>query len=339
MWGLLPWMVWTELSMSDTTGRLPTESGPMAQPRPFRFGVSAHTAESAAAWRRFCRRVEDQGYATLHLPDHANDQLSPIPALAVAAEATTSLRVGPLVIDNDFRNPVLLAKELATVDLLSGGRLEWGMGAGWLPSDYERTGIPYDQPGVRLRRMKESIRLMQQLFAGDEVTHHGRRYRATGAVGTPAPVQRPHPPLLVGGQGRRLLTFAARRADIVGIGPSLASHPMMGDRRVTMSEAFDQQVGWIAAASAARPAPPERHVMTFPAIVTPDRDGVVAGMARTQGRDPDELLAAPHTLVGSVEQICDTLEERRARWSVSYWSVAATAAEAFAPVVARLAGR
>jgi probable F420-dependent oxidoreductase len=275
-------------------------------------------------WRELAHSIEDLGYATLHVSDHVRDGLAPLPALAVAAEATTTLRVGPLVLANDLRNPVVAAKELATLDVLSGGRLEWGMGAGWVPRDFEATDIPMDPGRERVARLVTSIARMQAWFA----------------EGAPSPVQRPHPPLLVGGAQRGVLSLAAREADVVGIGPSLLARSIFGGPpECSPTEALDRQVGWLEAAAPERIEVVERHVVAFPAVVTDDARGRAASVGETLDWTVDDVLSAPHVLIGSVDALCDALVERRERWGISYVTVQAAAARAFAPVVARLAGR
>src|SRR6267378_5942195 len=165
----------------------------MSKPRSFRFGVQEHRAPSAAAWTEKARKVESLGYASLYLPDHFTDQLGPIAALMAAADATTRLRVGSLVFDNDYRHPVVLAKEAVTIDLLSDGRFDLGLGAGWMASDYEQAGIPYDTPGRRISRLEEAIQIIKGLLAGAPFSFTGKHYQVKAIEGSPLPVQRPHP--------------------------------------------------------------------------------------------------------------------------------------------------
>ncbi len=178
---------------------------------PFRFGVQLSHASSGAAWRTLARTVESLGYSTLFLPDHFGEQLAPLVALTVAAEATTDLRVGSLVFGNDYRHPLVLAREIATLDLLSEGRVEVGLGAGWMTTDYEQSGIPNDTPGVRVGRLAESLTIMKSLWSTGTCTFTGEHYTVAGATGAPLPYRRPHPPIIVGGGGRRVLGIAAAR--------------------------------------------------------------------------------------------------------------------------------
>src|SRR6266702_7446084 len=189
----------------------------MDRPRPFRFGVQEHRASNARAWRETARLIESLGYSAFYVPDHFGEQLGPIAALMAAADATTTIRVGALVFDNDYRHPVVLAKEVATLDLLSEGRLDCGLGAGWLASDYDQSGIPYDAPGVRIERMEEGLAIIKGLLAGGSFSFSGKHYRITSLEGHPAPVQKPHPPIVIGGGGRRMLQIAAREAEIVNV--------------------------------------------------------------------------------------------------------------------------
>ena len=236
------------------------------RPRPFRFGVGpgAIAVGSAASWRDFARRIEDLGYSTLSVGDHLVGGHGPIAAIAAAAAATSRLRVGALTFGNDYRHPVVLAQEAATLDLLSDGRLELGIGAGWMHADYERSGIPLDPAGERIERLAEAIAVLKGCFTGDPLTFEGAHYRIAGHVGRPAPVQRPHPPILVGGAGPKVLTLAAREADIVGLNVNLgAGHlgPEMGPSATRA--ATEAKVALIAAAAAgARRRPSSRSTCT-----------------------------------------------------------------------------
>src|SRR6266568_4197945 len=200
----------------------------MTRQRPFRFGVSVHQARSKEEWIALAQQAESLGYSTLQMPDHLGDQFAPVPALLAAAEATHTLRIGSFVFDNDFRHPVMLAREAATLDLLSGGRFELGLGAGWNRSEYEQAGIPYDSPGVRVSRMEEALHIIKGLLADGPVNFSGKYYTVTDLEGHPKPVQRPHPPILIGGGGKRLLSIAAREATTVGFTPTFRA---VGDRK------------------------------------------------------------------------------------------------------------
>ena len=173
--------------------------------KPFRFGVSVRHAQSRTEWMEKARKVEALGYATLTVPDHLTDLVAPMPALISAAEATKTLRIGTNVLNNDLRHPALVAREAATVDLLTDGRFELGLGAGSIKSEYDAAGFPFDQGGIRVERLAESVTIIKSLLNGEQVTFAGRHYRVTGHTIAPLPAQKPHPPILIGGNGRRLL--------------------------------------------------------------------------------------------------------------------------------------
>src|SRR5260370_29122882 len=186
----------------------------------FRFGVQVSQVESAPQWRDKARKLEDLGFSTLFMPDHFGQELAPLPAIAMAAAHTTTLRVGSLVFDNDYKHPAILAKEAATIDLLCDGRLELGVGAGWIRTDYDQLGLPYDSPAVRVDRFEEALHVIKQCFPGEKFTYHGEHYRITDYASWPKPAQE-HLPILVGGGGKRVLSLAAREADIIGVNPTL----------------------------------------------------------------------------------------------------------------------
>ncbi len=311
----------------------------MATDRRFRFGVQLSFAGSPEEWAAKARRAEDLGYATLCVPDHFDDQLAPMPALVAAAVATSTLRVGTLVLDNDYRHPLLVAKEAATVDLLSGGRLELGMGAGWLRRDYEQSGIPCDPPSVRIDRLEEGLAVVKGLLAGGKFSFRGRYYTITDHPGTPLPVQRPGPPILVGGGGRRILTLAGRVADVVSVNFDLRSGSIGPQVGITATaDATAEKVGWVREAAGDRFDQVELSYTAYLTLVTEDRDGVAAGLGSGFGLDPEQVLAMPNFLIGTVGQIADELARRRDDLGLSYVIVGGECQEAMAPVVARLAG-
>src|SRR6202165_3252471 len=207
----------------------------MGKPRPFRFAVQEHRAPSARAWQDTARQVESLGYSALYLPDHFGSQLATIAALMAAADATTRLRAGSLVFDNAYRHPAVLAKEAATLDLLSDGRFDLGLGAGWMASDYQQAGMPYDSAGTRIERLEEGLQIVKGLLGGGTFSFTGKHYQIKDLEGSPLPVQKPHPPILLGGGGRRMLRLAAREADIVNVTFNLRDgrvSPHLGRSRV-----------------------------------------------------------------------------------------------------------
>jgi probable F420-dependent oxidoreductase len=311
----------------------------MSHPRRFRFGVQTSTAASGDEWAALARQAEDLGYATMFLPDHFGDQLAPVPAMAAAAAATTELRVGALVFDNDYKHPVVLAKEMATVDVLSGGRVELGLGAGWMISDYEQSGIPYDEPAVRVDRFEEGLAVIKGLLGPDPVTFEGTHYRITAMDGLPKPIQQPGPPILIGGGLKRMLTLAGRHADIVGINPTIPNGAVDADAaRSGLAAVTDQKLEWVKAGAGDRYGDLEINLLNYACIVTDDREQVAQDFAPLFGIAPEDLLEFPHALVGSVEQICESIEANRERFDASYIVVQRDAMEAMAPVVARLTG-
>jgi probable F420-dependent oxidoreductase len=311
----------------------------MPHARRFRFGVQLSNAASAGDWADLARKAEDLGYSTLFLPDHFGDQLAPVPAMQAAADATSELRVGCLVFDNDFKHPVVLAKELATVDVLSDGRVEIGLGAGWMNTDYEQSGIPKDRAGVRIDRMEEAITVLKGLFAEEPCTFEGAHYTITGLDGMPKPLQRPHPPLLVGGGGRRMLSIAARHADIVGVNPALRTGDVDAEAAAdATAEATDRKIAWVREAAGDRFDDLELNCLVLATIATDDVGGAAELVAGGFGVDPTAVLDIPHVLMGTAGHMVDALEARRERWGFSYVVIQGDAIDAFAPVVARLTG-
>lgn len=311
----------------------------MTPVRPFRFGVQASGPATAQEWAALARKVEDLGYATLTCADHLRDQFAPIPALTAAALATTTLRVGTMVLANDFRHPAMVAKEAATLDVLSEGRFELGLGAGWQLTDYETTGLPLDPPGRRIGRLEEAIRVIKALFADGPVDFAGEHYEINGLEGTPKPVQRPHPPIVIGGGGPRVLALAAREADVVGLNVNLAVG-VLDDRAGSNAteEATQAKLDIIQSAAGDRFDQIELQVRVHAVVVTDDRQGMAELLAPGLGISPDAALASPHALAGSPEAIVDDLLARRDRWGISAITVSLDALDAMAPVVAQLAG-
>lgn len=308
--------------------------------RPFRFSVQEHVAHSATQWRDRARAIEAMGYSTLYLPDHFGDQVGPIAGLMAAADATTKLRIGALVFDNDYRHPVVLAKEAATLDLLSDGRLDFGIGAGWMITDYEQSGIAYDSPGTRIERLAEGLAIFKAFFAGGEVSFTGKHYNVTGLQAAPRAVQKPHPPIVLGGGGRKMLELAAREADLVNVNFNLREG--RSSRRVGQTgtaPATEEKLGWIREAAGERFEHIELGAWTLQASVTDDRDAIVEAFAPRMGMEPEDLLQIPHVLIGSVGQIVEDLEKRRERFGFSHVIIPDDAADDLAPVVARLAGK
>ncbi|MGE0136425.1 MAG: TIGR03621 family F420-dependent LLM class oxidoreductase [Ilumatobacteraceae bacterium] len=309
-----------------------------AHPRRFRFGVEMLGPFDGMSWADSARRLEQLGYSTLFVPDHFHNGLGPITAMATAAVATTELVVAPMVLACDFRHPAVLARELATIDVLSGGRLEVGLGAGYNPLDYSRSGIGHDPPRVRVDRLIEHTHVLRGLFSDAPFSFSGEHYRIDDLDGTPKPVRPGGPPIIVAGGGSRLLTFAARHADIVGVNPSLPSAPDASTALDALPDAIDRKFELVRRVAGDRFDALEITSWTSVAAITDDLSRVRARLHAAFG-DAALALQSPVVLAGSVGQVVDELVRRRERWGYSYVALQADQAEAFAPVVAELAGR
>jgi len=299
----------------------------MTARHPFRFGIVAATARTADEWADKARRVESLGYATLVIPDRVQHTLSPLPALTAAAAATTSLRVGTYVLANDFRNPVLLAKDAATLDVLSAGRFELGLGSGIpMPEDNQMLGIPFDSGSVRVDRLAESLSLLKRLWAGERATAPGPHYAALDAAITPLPVQQPRPPILIAAGSRRLLALAGREADIV----ALTMQP------TAQESAVSEKVGWLRGAAGERFEQLELNVNLMAV-----GDQVPSQLRMRMGVTAEDLarMGAFPALVGTTDQMCERLLRWRESLGISYVMVADELMEGLAPVVERLTGR
>lgn len=315
--------------------------------RPFRFGIINERSHAADAWTRRAQQAEALGYSTFLIRDHFGDdffgdQLAPIAALMAAAAATRTLRVGSLVFDNDYRHPVVLAKEAATLDLLSGGRFELGLGAGWLRTDYTRAGMSFDPGGVRVDRLAEAVQVLRGYFADGPFSFSGKHYAIDGLVGFPKPVQRPHPPILVGAGSPRMLRLAGREADIVGIlGSSTRTGTMLDDPAERRAEAVAEKVALIRQGAGERFDAIELSTIVGITLTDAPRAAAQAQIDRRgwSGVTPDDVLAMPTLAIGTIDAIVETLEARRERFGLSYYVVSDAAIETFAPVVARLRGR
>jgi len=306
--------------------------------RPFRFSAQVSNASSATEWAETARKVEDLGFSSLGMSDHFGEQLAPVPAMVAAAAATSTLRLAAFVLDNDYRHPLVLAREAATVDLLTDGRLELGLGAGWMKSDYEQSGISYDRPGLRIDRFEEGLAVIKGVLAEGPFSFTGEHYCVTDHHGYPRPSQMPRPPIIIGGGGKRVLSIAAREADIVSVNADLREGLGGLEAAPSLTPArTDEKLGWVKEAAGARLADIELHVLVGFCMVTDDIDAVAQGMAPAFGISPEETSHVPIGLFGSIDAMVDELRWRRERWGFSYISVEA-GWEQFARVVARLAG-
>jgi probable F420-dependent oxidoreductase len=312
----------------------------MAHDRRFRFGVQTSGAGSRREWQEKARKIEALGYSTLYMPDHFIETLhAPMVGIAMAAEATASLRIGTLVLGNDYKHPAVVAKEFASLDVLSDGRVEAGIGAGWMKTDYDALGLPYDSPGMRIERLGEALAILKGAWSDGPFSLDGRHYKLTDYDGLPKPAQKPHPPVLVGGGGPKLLRLAGREADIVGINPNLRAGEISADAvQDTIAAMTKQKIEWVREGAGDRFDDLELQIRHFMTSITDDRRALADAIAPGFGLEPEVALESGVALVGTVDECCDLLAQRREKWGVSYVVLGDDQYEAFAPVVARLAG-
>jgi probable F420-dependent oxidoreductase len=307
--------------------------------RPFRFAVELHGPFDGKSWTDTVREVEGLGYSTLFVPDHFNEGLGPITAMASAAAVTTTLNVGSLVFDCDYRHPAVLAREMASIDAISGGRLELGIGAGWMRWDYDVTGIPMDPPKVRVDRMIETFHILKALFNEEPVTFKGEHFTITDLPGTPRPHTPGGPPILIGGGARRLLRFAGGNAEIVGLNASIHSGEIdTAAAHDGLASSIDDKWLWLREGAGDRYDNIEINSWLAVAEVTDDTPAMAAVMGELFSAPPDDVLQSPLALIGSIAECADRLQERRERWGYSYITIPADKAHVFAPLVAQLTG-
>ncbi len=316
---------------------------------PFRFAVQATNAAGGREWRDTVRKVEDLGYSTLFLADHylgpgpaqraahtPRQDLAPIAAMAAAAAVTETLRIGCRVFCIDYHVPAVLAKEAATLDLLSDGRLELGIGAGWSGIEYDALGLEFDRPGRRIAKLAEVVALIRAHWQGDELDYSGDFVRVHGYAGRPRPVQQPHPPIMIGGGGQRVLSLAGREADIV----SISSVPFVArDADGLDPQAVAQRrIEFVRTAAGERYAQLDVESSPYFTEITGDPETVLAGLAKSTGIAADLLRDHPNVLIGSSESVVELLHSRRETLGVNYVTVQQAQIESFAPVVALLHG-
>jgi probable F420-dependent oxidoreductase len=317
--------------------------------RPFRFAVQAANAASGDQWRSLAREVEELGYSTLFLADHylgpgpaqkaahtPRQDLAPIAAMAAAAAATTTLRVGCRVFCIDYHVPAVLAKEAATLDLLSDGRLEFGIGAGWSDGEYRAMGLEFDTPPRRIAKLREVVALFKAHCAGEELDVRGEFVTAAGYAGRPRPVQRPHPPVMIGGARSHVLSYAGREADIV----SISNVPFVerNDAGLTPAQEMERRIGYVRVGAGERIDGLDIESSPYFTAVTDDPAAALAAISASTTIPIAVLTDHPNVLVGSVASVIETLRSRRAELGINYVTVQQDRTEAFAPVVAALAG-
>jgi probable F420-dependent oxidoreductase len=306
---------------------------------PLRFAVDLQHPLPDRSWPDSAREVESLGYSTMFVPDHFDEGIGPLAAMTTAAAVTSTLNVGALVLDSDFRHPAVVARELASIDMLSEGRLEVGLGAGWKRLDYERSGIAMDPPKTRVDRLIEHTLVLKGLFAGGPFSFKGEHYTIAELEGTPAPHRAGGPPIVIGGGGRRVLRFAGATAEIVGVNASIHSGEVdVAAAQDALPERIDQKVEWVREGAGERFDDLELNAWLAVAEVTDAADEFAAALGVAFESDPADVLASPLTLIGSPGEIRERLHERRERWGYSYTVIPVDKARDFAPIVAELAG-
>jgi probable F420-dependent oxidoreductase len=311
--------------------------------RPFTFLVDDFTATNATELGERARRAEALGATTFVIPDHLVPMMAPIPYLATVAAATERIRISAFVHNNDLRHPVILAKDLATLDILSGGRLDVGIGAGWNKPEYDAVGLPFDPVGVRVSRLTEAVAVLKGCFGEEAFSFAGDHYTITDYDGQPKPIQQPHPPIFIGGGGRRTLTLAGREANIVGLAPRILREQRSDPRSITWA-ATEEKLAWVREAAGDRFDGLTFNVYPsgWPITVTDDLHGearkVIDRMKERSGIEltVDEVIASPHIFIGSIERFVEKFEELRERFGISSFMVGSL--DELGPVVERLGG-
>jgi probable F420-dependent oxidoreductase len=325
--------------------------------KPFRFSLQSFNTDSPKSWRNLIDKTEALGYSTFHLADHflssgpalddtyhPPQMLAAMPAIAMALQQTTTLRVGCRVFCNDYRRPIMLAKEAATLDYLSEGRFEFGLGAGWIKNEYQAADIEFDEFPARFGRFAETIHAYKAFMSSEPLNITGKSLNWSGFHGTPAPAQSPHPPIMIGGGSKKILTFAGQEADIVSLNFNNRAGVLGPDGMNSgLAEATAQKVDWVRQGAGERFNELELEIGAYNTIITDHQQPTAAAIGEALGMRTEDILTHPHCLIGSVDYICDELERRREQYGISYISVMDDGqnnmVETFAPVVARLAGK
>ncbi|OZC88574.1 F420-dependent oxidoreductase [Rhodococcus sp. 06-412-2C] len=323
-----------------------------AGPRKFRFAAGGEGNAEEGGARKFIKlaqQAEELGYDSFMIPDHLGNQVGPIAALGALAVATDKIRLGTAVLANGFRHPAVLAKDAATIDVLSGGRLELGLGAGWMREEYDKAGITYDRPGVRIEKLEETLEILDVLLRGQECNFEGKHYTISGLKGSPRPRQGPRPPICIGGGGPKMLALAAKHADVISVVPSTSKEGKLLLSGMTIEKTLER-VELIRAAAGDRFDDIELNWAITTIVVTDDREQMaeMALAALDNGYPPnvdvdvkltvEDILSSPYLAFGTYEEIADQIRNVRARTTMSYVGVFPTQMEAFAPVVDLLKG-
>ena len=307
--------------------------------RPIRFATQTGGAPTAEEWSARAKRIQALGYDTLAMPDHmVGGAWAALPALAALAQVTTKLRLGTLVMDNDFRNPVVFAREVAVLDVLSGGRFELGIGAGWSDRDYQGTGIPFDRGRVRVARLAEAVTLMKRLFSEEQVDFSGTYYTVAKAECRPKTVQQQHPPFLIAGGGPEILALAGREADIVAIVPAGITGSGQLVRDAVTLETLERQAEVVRSAAGSR-ADAVEFSMFLDCVLTDDREKTITEMAEKAKADPELIRASAYRGIGTLDEISAHVKKIRDAVGVTYFCLRGPDVEKLGPVVSELAGR
>ena len=316
--------------------------------RKFRFGAGGEGNKDEGGARKFVKlaqTAEEYGYDTFAVPDHLGNQVGPLAALGALTQATDRIRLATSVLANGWRHPALLAKEATTIDVLSKGRLELGIGAGWMKEEFDKAGIEFESPGKRIRRLDEALTILDGLMRGEEVTFDGEFYQINGLEGSPRPRQGPRPPIAVGGGGPKMLALAAKHADIISVATGTTP-----DGKLRLSDMTIERVDVIRQAAGDRFDDIDLNWTVATIVITDDREATaeMALKALDQGYPPniardvtltvDDILTSPYLAFGTFEEIADQIREVRRRTSMSYVGVFPTQMDAFAPVLALLKG-
>lgn len=334
-------------SRTPVTGE-PSEAHP-SPARPIRFNTGPGRISDLEALREAGQAIERLGYSTFALADHFMIRYAPLIALQAVADATSTLRLTQTVLNQDLRHPAVLAKELATLDVLSQGRLQVGLGAGWMQAEYQQAGIRYDPAAARIARLEEVVIILKGLFGDAPFSYSGANFTIDALRGTPRPLQRPHPPIMIGGGGRKLLSVAGRHADIVQIMPRLPQEVRPAEPHPFSGEAYEERIGWVRTAAGDRFGDIELGAQLLNVTITDDPEAAFEACFQSFGRQvrgssggavPSraDLGSSPMVVIGSLDDVCRKILDVRDRFGISYFTTPLGASpESFAPVVERLA--
>lgn len=329
----------------------------MSQQKPFRFSLQSFNTDSPKSWRNLIAKTEDFGYSTFFLADHflgpgpaiestfhPPQMLAAMPTIAMALEQTSTLRVGCRVFCNDYHQPAMLIKEAATLDYLSEGRFEFGLGAGWIKAEYDAAGLQFDEFPQRFARLRETVAAYKAFMTGEPLELNGDTIQWQGFCGSPAPAQTPYPPLMIGGGSKKILQYAGEQADIVSLNFNNRAGMLGPDGMNSgLADATARKIDWIRDGAGSRFNELEIEIGAYNTIVTDQQQATAAAVGEMLGMSADDIINHPHCLIGSVDFICEELERRREVYGISYIAVLDDGqnnmAETFAPVVARLAGK